>query len=104
VNNEIATKADLQVIVAKSLGDAVHDISKTMVTLAQSTNGHLEAIRREHHELAINVHKLADTIAGYSARIDSYEAERLSAQTQHQNLLDWARRVSVKTGIPIDKL
>jgi hypothetical protein len=40
----------------------------------------------------------------FLARIDTYETEQIARDSQFEKLLDWARKVSVKTGIPLENL
>jgi predicted ATP-dependent protease len=44
------------------------------------------------------------TIDGFISRIDKYEVELAARDAQFQRLLDWARKVSSKTGIPLENL
>jgi predicted ATP-dependent protease len=47
---------------------------------------------------------LITTIDGFIGRIDKYEIELAARDAQFQRLLDWARKVSKKTGIPLENL
>jgi hypothetical protein len=47
---------------------------------------------------------LITTIDGFIARIDKYETELAARDSQFEQLLSWARKVSVKTGIPLEDL
>jgi len=46
--------------------------------------------------------RLITTIDGFISRIDKYEIEQLARDRQFSRLLDWARKVSEKTGVPLD--
>ena len=48
--------------------------------------------------------RLITTIDGFLARIDKYEVELAARDAQFQRLLEWARKVSSKTGIPLENL
>ncbi|MES2971493.1 MAG: hypothetical protein V4702_04175 [Patescibacteria group bacterium] len=48
--------------------------------------------------------KLTNTIDGFIGRIDKYETELAARDAQFQRLLVWARKVSKKTGIPLESL
>ena len=48
--------------------------------------------------------KLINTIDTLVGRIDKYETEMTARDSQFEKLLLWARKVSEKTGIPIDNL
>jgi hypothetical protein len=47
---------------------------------------------------------LINTIDGFVARIDKYETELAARDSQFEKLLSWARKVSEKTGIPLENL
>jgi hypothetical protein len=47
---------------------------------------------------------LINTIDGFLSRIDKYEVELAARDSQFERLLAWARKVSEKTGIPLENL
>lgn len=47
---------------------------------------------------------LINTINGFVGRIDKYESELAARDNQFEKLLAWARKVSEKTGIPLENL
>lgn len=47
---------------------------------------------------------LLSTIDNFIGRIDRYEAEQAARDDQFERLLAWARKVSEKTGIPLENL
>src|ERR1039458_9546921 len=47
---------------------------------------------------------LINTIDGFIGRIDKYETELAARDNQFEKLLTWARKVSEKTGIPLENL
>ena len=47
---------------------------------------------------------LINTIDGFVGRIDKYETELAARDNQFERLLSWARKVSEKTGIPLENL
>lgn len=48
--------------------------------------------------------RLLNTIDGFISRIDRYETELAARDSQFEKLLSWARKVSEKTGIPLENL
>ncbi len=48
--------------------------------------------------------RLLNTIDAFVSRIDSYETEQTMRDNQFIKLLAWARKVSEKTGIPLENL
>lgn len=51
-----------------------------------------------------SIDKLINTIDGFVKRLDEVESEQLSRDAQYEKLLDWARKVSKKTGVPLKEL
>ena len=47
---------------------------------------------------------LTNTIDAFLKRLDDSEVEQASRDAQFAKLLDWAREVSAKTGIPLKNL
>lgn len=48
--------------------------------------------------------RLINTIDGFISRIDKYETEQATRDSQFDRLLVWARKVSEKTGVPLEDL
>lgn len=69
---------------------------------------HVEAetaeIKTEISALKASHNRLLNTIDGFIARIDRYETELAARDSQFERLLAWARKVSEKTGIPLENL
>lgn len=51
-----------------------------------------------------SVDRLTNTIDSFIKRLDNYEAEQAARDAQFDRLLAWARKVSDKTGIPLEGL
>jgi ribosome assembly protein YihI (activator of Der GTPase) len=48
--------------------------------------------------------KLVNTIDAFVKRLDDNETEQTFKDRQFDRLLEWARKVSAKTGIPLERL
>jgi len=48
--------------------------------------------------------RLLNTIDGFLKRLDEVEAEQTARDIQFERLLEWAREVSKKTGVPLKNL
>ena len=48
--------------------------------------------------------RLTNTIDGFVKRLDDNETEQTARDSQFEKLLIWARKVSKKTGIPLENL
>jgi hemerythrin len=64
----------------------------------------LRDLRQDVVDLKSSHNKLISTIDTFIGRIDSYESEQVARDGQFERLLTWARKVSEKTGIPLENL
>jgi chromosome segregation ATPase len=127
-----ATKQDVEEIVGKAVDKAVTDLSEIISTFAQQVDirfnkleAQVDAIDTRLENVEIKVVSLGDrlvrveekiteqdqkfdrllnTIDGFVGRIDRYETEQLIRDNQFNRLLEWARKVSEKTGIPLENI
>ena len=53
---------------------------------------------------AESLNRLVNTVDAFVKRIDDNETEALMTKNQFNRLLEWARKVSEKTGIPLENL
>lgn len=51
-----------------------------------------------------SIDRLTNTIDGFVKRLDDNEIESAARDGQFEKLLEWARKVSEKTGIPLENL
>ena len=61
-------------------------------------------IELEIVDLKKTLDHLMTTLDKFVGRIDDYETEQTARDSQFEKLLDWARKVSKKTGIPLENL
>ena len=97
---DYASKQEVQEIVDK----AVTDLSEIIASFAQQVDHRFSKVEQELSELKASHHRLLNTIDGFVTRIDRYETEQLMRDNQFNRLLEWARKVSDKTGIPLENL
>lgn len=88
--NEPATRQDI---------DEVIGILRDFVTQVSDQHAHLND---RLDKLDGNYNHLINTIDSFVGRIDKYETELLARASQFERLLAWARKVSEKTGIPLE--
>ena len=50
------------------------------------------------------IDRLTDTIADFVKQLKDFEAEQAARDAQWERLLEWAREVSKKTGVPLKDL
>lgn len=71
---------------------------------AFSVNARFDKIESEIIDLRKSHDRLLNTVDNFIARIDRYETEQVARDSQFNRLLEWARKVSKQTGIPLDNL
>lgn len=67
-------------------------------------NARFDKIESKIIDLQKSHDKLLNTVDKFISRIDNYETEQIARDSQFEKLLEWARKVSVKTGIPLENL
>lgn len=90
--SETATRDDVDEVIG-IIRDFMHQV-----------DGRFNSIEKEISELKESHNRLLNTIDGFIGRIDKYETELAARDNQFEKLLVWARKVSEKTGIPLENL
>jgi septal ring factor EnvC (AmiA/AmiB activator) len=104
--SDVATKKDIEEVLS-TLQDFAQHIDERFNLVDQqfdNANERFDTIEKEIIELKESHNRLLNTIDGFVARLDNNETEQAASDYQFQKLLDWARMVSKKTGIPIKDL
>jgi archaellum component FlaC len=88
--------------------DEVINIMKDFMSQVSSqfdeVNHKFDEVNKKLDRLDQNYDHLINTIDGFVGRIDKYEMELTARDGQFDRLLMWARKVSEKTGIPLENL
>lgn len=101
---DYATKNDVEEIVNKAVSKAVADLSEIISSFATQVDERFNHVDERLDKLENSYQRLLNTIDGFVARIDNYETEMTARDNQFEKLLVWARKVSEKTGIPLENL
>ncbi len=102
--SDIATKKDVQKIVNKAVDKAVDDLTGLIHTFMDQVSKKFVEYDEQFRQLNKKYDHLVSTIDGFIARIDRYETEMAARDKQFDRLVEWARKVSEKTGIPLENL
>ena len=97
--NEAATKSDIQAV-----REDIDEVLGVLNTFVEHVDKRFNVIESRLEEIDTKFGKLLSTVDGFVARIDRYETERIARDNQFEKLLVWARKVSEKTGIPLENL
>ena len=102
--SEYVTKNDLKEALSEQdarLEKRFDDLADIIGTLAQSMHNEIVELKHDNKELKDTLNRLMNTIDGFIGRIDAYETEQTARDAQFARLLEWAKEVSKKTGIPL---
>lgn len=97
--NEGATRKDIDEVIS-IMKDFMGQVSGQF----NDVNDRLDKVDRGLDQLDQKYDHLLSTIDSFLSRIDKYETELAARDGQFKRLLEWARKVSEKTGIPLENL
>ena len=98
--DENATKDELKL----AMREQTDEIVGVIQTFVQQMDDRFNKIEARLDTLDQKYDHLINTIDGFLSRIDKYETELAARDSQFEKLLEWARKVSEKTGIPLENL
>ncbi len=84
--------------------DDVNEVLETIKTLMDQISTKFSEVEKRFDAQDVKYDHLINTIDGFIGRIDRYETEMAARDSQFERLLSWARKVSEKTGIPLENL
>ena len=87
-----------------ALREHTDEIMNVMQTFMQQVSESFIEVNNRLDEQDKKYDRLINTIDGFLSRIDKYEIEMAARDNQFEKLLSWARKVSEKTGIPLENL
>ena len=111
--NEAVTRKDIDEVIGilhdfmKQVDDRFNGVEQRLGGVEQRLGGveqRLSVLEQEVGALKASHDRLLNTIDGFIGRIDKYETELAARDHQFEKLLAWARKVSAKTGIPLENL
>lgn len=108
------TKKDLD----SAIAGAVESISEVIGSFANQVDARftqvnarftgienqLAEVKQDTVDLKVSHERLLNTVDAFVKRLDDYEAEQAARDAQFARLLEWAREVSKKTGVPMPNL
>lgn len=82
----------------------MHQVDERMSLSEYKQTAFEKKVNERFDNLDQKFDNLLSTIDGFVARIDKYETELAARDNQIEKLIAWARKVSEKTGIPLENL
>lgn len=104
---EAITKAELDVALKAQTEEIVgilHTFMEQVDTRFTKVEQQVASVKSDILDLKASHDRLLNTIDGFISRIDRYKTELAAHDSQFEKLLAWARKVSEKTGIPLENL
>ena len=101
---EVVTKNDLMNLEARldrRIEKAVEDIALIIHDFSEQVAGEFTKAKIKRDELRASIDRLTNTLVGFAKRVEDAEAETAARDAQFHRLVDWAKMVSEKTGIPL---
>lgn len=106
--NDYVTKREfettLDVRLKKQTEEIVNDLTGVIQGFMVQVDARFNKIEADIAELNKKYDHLVQTLDTFIARIDHYETEMAMRDRQFERLLVWAKKVSKKTGIPLENL
>jgi len=97
-------KEELKKVLESSLSKQTDELVNLIHVFMDQVDTRFKAVESGIIELKQSHNKLLNSIDGFISRIDKYETELAARDNQFEKLLEWARKVSEKTGIPLENL
>jgi len=94
------TKIDLD----RALDKQTDTIMSVLDTFMSQTDSRFNALESQVGDLKQSIDRLTVTIDGFIKRLDSMELEQHARDAQFERLVAWAKKVSEKTGIPLENI
>ena len=95
-------------VTKKQLNDSLNKQTDEIIGVLQSfivnVNSEFQKVNDRLDKLDDKYDLLVNTLDTFISRIDKYETELAARDNQFEKLLAWARKVSKKTGIPLEDL
>lgn len=111
--SEAVTRKDIDEVIDIMKGfigqvsDRFDDVDKRFDNVEKRLDGvdsQFAEVHRRLDSLDQKYDHLINTLDDFLSRIDKYEIELAARDSQFERLLAWARKVSEKTGIPLENL
>jgi len=111
--NESATRKDIDEVIdimkdfMSQVSGQFNEVSNQFNEVSHRFNEvdrQFDEVNKRLDRMDRNYDHLINTIDSFIGRIDKYETELAVRDNQFEKLLIWARKVSEKTGIPLENL
>jgi predicted transcriptional regulator len=98
------TKKELDTALDKRFKQQMDEIGGLFQTFMNQVDARFNSVEARQDEQDRKFDRLMNTLDAFLKRLDDYEIENVARDRQFERLLAWARKVSEKTGIPLENL
>jgi archaellum component FlaC len=82
----------------------IDEVLDVMRSFMHQVSDEFKEVKQEIVDLKVSHDRLLNTVDAFIKRLDEQETENAARDAQFEKLLAWARKVSKKTGIPLENL
>ena len=87
-----------------ALSAQTEEIVDVLQSFMHQVDERFNKVEKDISDIKVSIDRLTNTIDGFLKRLDTIEAEQTARDAQFERLLEWAREVSKKTGVPLKNL
>lgn len=98
------TKSDILVVekrIEQRIEKAVEDIATIIHDFSQQVANEFRVVNSRIDKIESSIDRLTNTLDGFAKRVEDAEAENAARDVQVLRLIEWAKKVSDKTGIAL---
>jgi archaellum component FlaC len=82
----------------------IDEISETMRDLMEAFDHRFTKIEKDIQDIKESLDRLTNTVDGFAKHLEDMKVENVARDAQFARLVQWAKEVSAKTGIPMPQL
>ena len=82
----------------------IDEMSEVMRDLMDGFDTRFNRVEKDIVDIKVSLDRLVSTVDGFVKRLDDMETENAARDAQFARLVQWAKEVSAKTGIPMPQL
>ena len=102
--SDYVTQKQLEQTLSTALSRQTDEILGVMQTFMQQVDERFNRVEKDIQDIKDSLDRLINTVDSFAKRLDDMETENTARDAQFARLVQWAKEVSEKTGIPMPQL
>ncbi len=102
--SDYVTQKQLEQTLSAALSKQTDEILGVMQTFMQQVDERFNRVEKDIQDIKDSLDRLINTVDSFAKRLDDMETENTARDAQFARLVQWAKEVSEKTGIPMPQL